>query len=60
MHTTMPEYVTMSDSQITRRQKPTHWAARLLGAGILFFAIKGMLWLMIPAILLVYHGCSGT
>ncbi len=27
--------------------------------GILFFTIKGLLWLAVPAMVIVYRGCSG-
>jgi hypothetical protein len=27
--------------------------------GILFFTIKGLLWLAVPAIVIAYKGCTG-
>ena len=36
--------------------KPTTWLKRFGVAGFLFFLIKGLLWLSLPA-LLVFFGC---
>lgn len=27
--------------------------------GIIFFTVKGLLWLTVPAIIVVYRGCAG-
>jgi hypothetical protein len=37
-------------------RKPTTWLKRFGVAGFLFFLIKGLLWLSLPA-LLVFFGC---
>jgi hypothetical protein len=37
-------------------RKATPWLKRIGLAGFLFFLIKGLLWLIVPA-LLVYFGC---
>jgi hypothetical protein len=29
-------------------------------AGFAFFAVKGMLWLALPAIIVFYKGCAGV
>lgn len=34
--------------------KPTRWIARLGVAGFMFFLIKGLLWLIVPAVLVAF------
>lgn len=36
------------------------WLKRLGVAGFAFFFIKGMLWLLLPAALLVFRGCGAA
>lgn len=46
-----------SDSPpVTRSAKRTTWLKRFGVAGFLFFLVKGLLWLMLPAAL-VFFGC---
>jgi hypothetical protein len=34
---------------------------RKLGlAGVVFFTVKGLLWLTVPAIVIAYKGCTGA
>lgn len=46
----------MPDSAPSPDRKATPWLKRIGIAGFLFFLVKGMLWLIVPA-LLVYFGC---
>jgi hypothetical protein len=41
--------------------KPRHpggWLARIGVAGFFFFLIKGLAWLLVPAALVMWDGCS--
>lgn len=35
-----------------------HWLKRLGMAGFLFFLFKGLLWLCVPAVILLLDGCQ--
>lgn len=37
-----------------------NWWKSIGVAGFAFFLIKGLLWLIVPAMLWMYHGCSST
>jgi hypothetical protein len=43
----------MKQAQGARVQRPPAWMKRLGAGGFLFFLIKGLLWLMVPAFLAV-------
>lgn len=44
----------MSVSNTINRSKVFHWVKKLGAAGFLFFLIKGLLWLLVPAIIAYY------
>ncbi len=46
----------MSETALPPDRKATSWLKRLGVAGFLFFLVKGLLWLALPA-LLVWFGC---
>lgn len=41
-----------------RASGPRGWLRRLGFAGFMFFLIKGLLWLTVPAALAVWRGCA--
>lgn len=44
---------------VTRLARPAPtWWKRFGVAGLLFFFAKGLLWLMVPALLVMFRGCG--
>lgn len=40
---------------------PLNSKLRKLGlAGFIFFSVKGLLWLAVPAVVIAYKGCTGA
>jgi DMSO reductase anchor subunit len=46
----------MSETTRSENRRATSWLKRLGVGGFLFFLVKGLLWLIVPA-LLVFFGC---
>ncbi len=44
--------------QLQLERRHMHWLKRLGMAGFLFFLIKGLLWLCVPAVILLLDGCQ--
>lgn len=49
-----------SDKAADGRQSNGFWLKRLGVAGFLFFLGKGLLWLIVPAVLVWYRGCTAA